>query len=114
MSKNAPKPLIVDVKREKITRELTIKIIKHNLLVRSGRAWSVRGGRGTAYGWITVASSADHVTEADAVELSRLMGLSRPVHCQGLQIPAGHDYWQEYVQRSAGRTPTVRGQQYWD
>jgi hypothetical protein len=44
----APQLLIVDVKREKITRELTIKIIKHNLQVvlwsRLVSAWWTRNG----------------------------------------------------------------------
>lgn len=35
-------------------RNETIKEIKSALKQRSGKAWSVTGGRGTAWGWITI------------------------------------------------------------
>lgn len=36
------------------TRDYTIARIKKALKERSDRPWSVTGGRGTAYGWITI------------------------------------------------------------
>src|SRR4026209_1714610 len=35
-------------------RNETIKAIKTSLQKRSGKQWSVTGGRGTAWGWITI------------------------------------------------------------
>ena len=35
-------------------RNETIRRIKTALQKRSGKAWSVTGGRGTAYGWLTI------------------------------------------------------------
>lgn len=35
-------------------RNEVIKIIRENLKRRSGKAWSVTGGTGTAYGWIKI------------------------------------------------------------
>jgi len=39
-----------------MNRNEVIKVIKENLKKRSGKSWSVTGGRGTAYGWITIDS----------------------------------------------------------
>jgi hypothetical protein len=36
------------------TRNETIKAIKTSLQARSGKPWSVTGGRGTAYGWLKI------------------------------------------------------------
>lgn len=35
-------------------RDHTITTIRRTLRSRSGKSWSVTGGRGTAYGWITI------------------------------------------------------------
>lgn len=37
-----------------IDRDDAIALIKHYLKKRSGKTWSVTGGRGTAWGWITI------------------------------------------------------------
>lgn len=39
---------------EDITRDSAISTIRAALRRRSGKAWSVTGGRGTAWGWITI------------------------------------------------------------
>lgn len=125
-------------------RNATIKDIKQNLQRRSGKAWSVTGGRGTAYGWITIQSPParqtahsvlkagatnnwpesyetvdtgepnGYMTQADREELAKLLGLDKPVHFQGESIPASSDYRKEYLQRARGQTPTVKGEPYWD
>ena len=130
--------------RNTITRNNAIAEIRAALRARSGKAWSVTGGRGTAWGWITIdapparrtlrhrlkaGALADRpedyeaydsgqpggsMTLPDRAELGALLGLEKPVHCQGESIPAGHDYWLEYVQRANGQTPTVKGVPYWD
>lgn len=43
-------------KIEDRSREAVIKRIRAALVKRSGKQWSVRGGRGTAYGWIRISA----------------------------------------------------------
>lgn len=129
--------------RTEITRAGAIKAIRAALKRRSGKAWSVTGGRGTAWGWLAIASpparrtwshrlpdgTADlpgnyveydsgmpghNMSPAERRELGALLGLGEPVHIQGVSIPASRDYWQEYIDRAEGRTPSVIGKQYWD
>ena len=131
-------------------RNEAMKRIKAGLQKRSGRAWSVTAGRGTAWGWLTIDappmrrtsrylvragcsgdSPEDYdktrtdtgvvggsITEADAVELARLLGWpdgeGKKVHSQGVSVPSGGDYWAEYVDRAEGRKPSRVGVQYWD
>src|SRR4051812_15651258 len=87
-------------------RNDAIKLIRQSLRQRSGKAWSVRGDRGSAWGWIKVSSPparcADQwgtMAEAECKELGELLGLSRPAHHQGVTIPDGSDYRREYVDR---------------
>jgi len=126
-------------------RKDTIKRIRTALKKRSGKTWSVTGGKGTAWGWLTIdapparrtarylknpdATGNDpedyqrtrtdtgepggSITEADAAELAALLGLES-MHCQGVSIPAGGDYWQEYIDRAEGRKPEKCGVPYWD
>lgn len=101
-----------------MSRDETIHRIRTALKRRSGRAWSVRGGRGTAHGWIDVGPTprraADTATrDQDLAELAKLLDLDR-VHAQGLQIPASDQYRREYVDRAEGRQPSVVGRPYWD
>lgn len=96
-------------------RDQAIERIRKALRARSGKSWSVKGGRGTSYGWITIdvpPAREAHRTE-ELKELARLMNVGT-VHYQGMDIPASHDYRQEAVDRAEGRTPTVVGTPYWD
>ena len=125
-------------------RDEAIKRIKAALKKRSGKAWSVTGGRGTAWGWIQIDAlparrtafyrlkdgmpdlpenyiqydggcRADgSMTAADRAELGVLLGLGRDSYSGGENIPASGDYRQEYVDRAEGRTPTKTGTPYWD
>jgi hypothetical protein len=137
-------------KRERLTRDEAIRRIKAALKKRSGRAWSVTGGSGTAWGWITIQvppkervwieeaipgarpsvlerwseshrwrklSAEEHARlgygymgPEDCALLAQLLGLSAPVHFQGVHVPDGRSYYQEYVDRAEGREPSVRGQ----
>jgi len=96
-------------------RDEAIQRIRKALKQRSGKSWSVRGGQGTAWGWITVdvppAREANRQTEFE--ELARLMNVPK-IHHQGMDIPASHDYRQEAVDRAEGREPSVYGKPYWD
>jgi len=124
-------------------RNETIYTIRAALKRRSGKAWSVTGGRGTGWGWIDIdapparrtthtrlkaGATADRpedyehfdsgepggfMTDADRNQLAELLGLDS-VHHQGVKVPSSHDYYQEYVDRAEGRQPTVQGKPYWD
>jgi len=108
-------------------RDEAIKRIRAGLLKRTGKAWSVTTpSKGTSWGWITIAApprrqvddydqpkaSGGHTSKADREELKRVLGLDS-VHHQGISIPAGSDYYQEYVDRAEGRKPSVLGKHSW-
>jgi hypothetical protein len=101
-------------------RDETIKAVRAALKRRSGKTWSVTGGKGTAWGWITITAPPKrregfgYMSEADRAELGRLLGLDRPAHQQGVDIPAGNDYRREYIARAEGRVSSVTGTPYWD
>lgn len=125
-------------------RAEAIKAIKDALQKRSGKPWSVTGGRGTAWGWLRIDAPPSRRTwrfidtgernsnglpvYTEAEDQSYQFGHTGPedratlakllgieqVHPQGESVPSGSDYWQEYVDRAAGLKPTVCGKQYWD
>lgn len=102
-------------------RDEAIAAIRAALRRRSDRAWSVTGGRGTSWGWITITAPPvrriDHgtyMTDEDRRELGKLLGLGAPVHIQGESIPASHAYRREYVDRAEGCAPSTVGRPYWD
>jgi hypothetical protein len=125
-------------------RNETIKAIKTALQRRSGKAWSVTGGRGTAWGWIKIdappkratwgsrlkAGETDHRPENyeeydtgkpggsmgpdDRAELGKLMGFDKPAHSQGFSVASSDDYYREYLDRAEGRPPRKIAQAYWD
>jgi hypothetical protein len=100
-------------------RNEAIAQIKQSLKARSGKTWSVTGGRGTAYGWIEIhvapksRNEFGYMSDTDRAALATLLGLDS-VHQQGVSVPAGSDYRQEYVDRAAGRAPSKVGKPYWD
>lgn len=99
-------------------RNDAIAEIRAALRRRSGKTWSVTGGRGTAWGWITISAPPARrdrygaMTDADRAELSALLGTE--VHHQGASIPDTGNHRVEYVQRARGEAVTVFGQRYWD
>lgn len=101
-------------------RDAVIKRIREGLkrrsLYRKGEKWSVTGGRGTAWGWITITIRRKNecMTDAERARLAELLGLPEPCHFQGKSIPAGSDYYAEYIDRAEGREPSVKGRPYWD
>ena len=102
-------------------RTETIRRIRTGLRQRTGKDWSVTGGRGTAWGWLTISAPPRRringgtcLTEADRKELGAALGLGRPAGLQGESVPASESYWREFVDRAEGRTPSVRGRPYWD
>lgn len=98
-------------------RTTVIAVLRQSLRARSGVAWRVYGGRGTAYGWITItAPRADCpggvMSETRRADLAALLGVD--VHHQGVHVPASSDYRREYLARARGEAPTVVGRPYWD
>lgn len=89
-----------------MTRDEAVQRLRAALQRRSGIAWSVTGGRGTAYGWIEVQAPPrrregyGYTSEADREALAQLFGLDRPVHCQGLSISPDSRDW--HVGRAEG------------
>lgn len=109
-------------------RNDTIKAIKDALRKRSGKSWSVTGGRGTAYGWINIVApparctahcqlkagatstnpsdyemvdtgvKGGSMTEADQAELGRLLGIN--AHHQGVSIAPQSDARRVYLCRA--------------
>ena len=127
---------------ESFDRDPTIARIKAALKQRTGLAWSVTGGRGTAWGWIRIiatparctfrhrlpAGMADwpsnyveydsgrpggHMGPVDRKILADALGLDRG-DMQGVSIPASSAYYAEYIDRAEGRKPTKEGTPYWD
>lgn len=125
-------------------RDETIKAIRAALKRRSGKPWSVTGGSGTAWGWITIdappsrrtwghrlkagvttdrpedyeeydtGTVGGHTSPADRAELGKLLGFDKPVHMQGVSIAASNDYYNEYTARAEGRAPAKIAEPYWD
>jgi hypothetical protein len=123
---------------EYIGRNEAIKRIREALQRRSGKVWSVTGGRGTAWGWITIDSPprrrtswyrtapvtgeqtevhgcrpGGHTSPSDREELCKLLDLEF-VYRQGVRVPSSLDYYREYIDRAEGVKPTVIGEPYWD
>lgn len=141
-----PEPQLDSAELERLygdlSRDETIRRIRTALKRRSGKAWSVTGGRGTGWGWIRIDAppkrrTGKHVqkpgakfgeyehidtgvpqefgimTPQDCAELAQLLGKDR-VHHQGESIPSGSDYYREYIDRAEGREVRAYGKQYWD
>ncbi len=101
-------------------RAEAIVAIRSALKRRTGRTWSVTGGRGTAYGWLTVHAPPKrrtqpfgYMTDDDRAVLAHALGLES-VHDQGVSIPSGDRYREEYVARAEGRAVLKHGVPYWD
>jgi hypothetical protein len=95
--------------------------IKRHLKARTGITFSVTGGRGTAWGWLYIAATkqraADQwgrLTPSDAKVLADALGLRDEYVGDSVSIPAGSDWWTEYLQRAETGACTVRGERRWD
>lgn len=116
-----------------LDRDLAIKLIRFNLKARSGKSWSVKGSRGSAWGWITITAPParrvkNELTAADAQELGDLLGLpdhsvytdleyigqSNAAHRQGVSIAADREWYLHYIDASAGAPSEHGTPQYWD
>ena len=100
------------------SRNNVIKRIKAGLAKR-GFEYSVTGGRGTAWGWITIdlLPSVDRLlTPEKRAEAYRTMNeaLGNPAGSGSQSVPSSIAYYREYVDRAEGRTPAKLGEPYWD
>ena len=125
-------------------RDDAIAHIRAALKKRSGKAWSVTGGRGTAWGWIQIDAlparrTWSHRLKAGAgdtwpesyeefntgepgrghmgpADRAELAALLglESVHTQGVSIPAQNDFRTEYLDRAEGRPPSRIGKPEWD
>jgi hypothetical protein len=102
-----------------LDRNSVIASIRAALKRRSGKDWSVTGGRGTAWGWIKISSpprrlvDGYYMSREDCAELARLLGLSQ-AHVQGVDVAASSAHYREYIDRAEGRTPAEVAKPYWD
>lgn len=77
--------------------------IRRALKYRSGKTWSVTGGRGTAWGWIEIHAPParrlefGYMSPDDQTELAGLLGVDR-VHEQGQSVSP--DQRREFVARA--------------
>ena len=99
-------------------RNTTITALRKVLKRRTGRTWSVTGGRGSSWGWITVNSPPARrdgysITDEDGTLLMAAFGMEH--HRPGtLTIPAGTAHRRVYLQRAHGVPRTFTAEQYWD
>ena len=96
-------------------RDVVIKSIRTALRERSGHAWSVTGGRGTAWGWITIRAHGERwMAPETCAKLGALLGLTS-VHPQGESIPASRDYYRVALARALyGEAAGFTAERYWD
>lgn len=125
-------------------RNATIKAIRKALKARSGKAWSVTGGSGTAWGWLRIDAPPARRTWQNRCtgqtdlrgfpvveeyeDASQSFGHAGPadraelaellgldsIHQQGVSIPSQNDYYREYIARAEGHVPTLCGTPDWD
>lgn len=102
-------------------RDETIRRIRAGLKARSGKAWSVRGGDGTAWGWIEISSPPrrcvgeyGYMSLEDRAELSNLLGGAKIIDPRGISVPASNAFYTEFTDLAEGRPPRCAGTQYWD
>ena len=99
-------------------RDTAILAIRKALKARSGKAWSVTGGRGTSWGWIQISAppsrcdASGQMVEEDRAELARLLDVI--VFRCGVSVAASSDYRREYIERAEGKAPTKIAKPYWD
>lgn len=100
-------------------RNATIKSLRSVLKARTGRTWSVTGGQGTAWGWITIqappARQEDgyYTSDEDREILALALGVDN-VHRQGVSVPASPDHRREILEQAHGLLVSKGASQYWD
>ncbi len=91
-----------------VDRDEAITTIRAALKKRSGKAWSVRGDRGTAWGWLTITAPPrrcgeyGRMSDDDIVELASLLDV--PVHLARGGVSVSPEARDEYVCRAVTGT----------
>jgi len=103
--------------RDEWSRNNVMQRIRQALAARGFR-YSVTGGRGTAWGWISIdllPSDIRTMTPEQRREayrwLNKHLGLTG---CDGASVPASTAHYREYVERAEGKVPTKIAEAYWD
>lgn len=106
---------------DELNRDAVIQVIRKELRRRSGKDWSVRGGRGTSWGWIKISAPPSrlvedyYMSEDDQKELAQLLNLTvKEVGRQNVSIAASRDHYIEYMARARGKAPAKIAKAYWD
>ena len=100
------------------TQEEAIRRIREGLSQRTNKEWSVTKGHRTASGWIKISAPPTrlgidgNMTEPDRHELLMVLGLRHAKQAY-ISVPASGDYYQEYVDRAEGKSPSRFGTAYW-
>lgn len=98
-------------------RNEAIAEIRKALKARTGRTWSVTGGKGSSWGWITVTAPPKRSPgygEMNADDMAVLgKALDMDVHHQGYMVPASSAHRREAVARAQG-LPYEVAAAYWD
>lgn len=118
--------LVADVPQHP-TRDEAITRIREGLKRRTGHTWSVTGGRGTAWGWIHVATPPSHgpkhgrhrgeLSTGERVALSRILGYAPgegTVGHQGWSIPGSSAYYRDAIKRAERGLSDETPKPYWD
>lgn len=110
-------------------RDATIQAIRAALKRRSGKDWSVKGGRGSDWGWLRITAplrrrvrihgdpfpeETAQVTLEDRTELAELLGFPGETDSPYRRVPDTPDYYREFIDRAEGRVPSVCGVWIWD
>jgi hypothetical protein len=99
-------------------RNSTILAIKAALKDR-GLRYSVTGGRGTSWGWLHIdllPSVYKSLDDDGRKKAYRKLGddFGEAQGYDQISVPAGSDYYREYIDRAKGLQPAVLGVPYWD
>ena len=102
-------------------RNEAIKRIRTALKSRSCLKWSVTGGRGTAWGWITVTAPKStlgeygEMNEKQRDALGALMNRNgERAGRDGISIPASSEFYAYYANAAEGYFPHEMPKPYWD
>lgn len=95
-------------------RDQVIAELKKLLKARTGRTWSVTGGRGTSWGWITITAPPKRrdgyqLNDEDRADLDAIFGRGGNSH----SVADSVDYRLQALRQAAGLDFVV-AQPYWD
>ena len=95
-------------------RDEVIAELRKLLKARTGRTWSVTGGRGTSWGWIAITAPPKRrdgfqLNAEDRAELEAIFGRVNNTH----SIADSSDYRRQALRQAAG-LEFVAAQPYWD